>query len=252
MTPPVPEARPPQLPLPLRQPGPDGLAGFIEHGNEAVHAAVTHWARGSGEPYLYLHGAAASGKSRLLLCTAEEARRQGRRVLYLPLDMPELSPAVLDDLEHGDGVLLDALQIRIGIAAWERALFNLYNRLRDRNSQLLVAARLPSGQLGVRLPDLASRLAAGASFNLKPLDDEGCAALLRRGATQRGLELAEPVIRYILSRCPRDPGSLTQLLDGIDATALAEQRQPSLRSIGRLLEQTPAAAAQQHDYRDHH
>lgn len=248
----MPEARSRQLPLPLQQPALPGLAGFIARGNEPIVAAIEHWARGSGEPYLYLHGAPASGKSQLLLCAADEARRLGRRVLYLALDMAGLSPAVLDNLEDGDGVLLDALQARIGNDDWERALFNLYNRIRDRGSQLLIAARPPSGHLGTRLPDLASRLASGASFNLKPLDDEGRAALLRAGAAQRGLDLTDSVVRYILSRCSRDPGSLTQLLDGIDAAALAEQRQPSIRSIGRLLEQTQVADAADPDYRDHH
>nr|WP_276570829.1 DnaA regulatory inactivator Hda [Halochromatium glycolicum] len=252
MRPPVPEARSRQLPLPLQQPAPQGLAGFIAQGNEPVIAAAKHWAQGSGEPYLYVHGAVASGKSHLLRCTADEAWRQGRQVVYLALDMKGLSPAVLDNLEHGDGVLLDALQARIGTDDWERALFNLYNRLRDRGTPLLIAARPPSGGLGVHLPDLASRLASGASFNLKPLDDEGRAALLRAGAAQRGLDLADSVVRYILSRCSRDPGSLIQLLDGIDAATLAEHRQPSIRSIGRLLEQIQHANAPDPDYRDHH
>lgn len=245
----MPEARSLQLPLPLRQPGPQGLAGFVAHGNETLVAAIADWARGDGERYLYLHGAAASGKSQLLLCAADEASLRGRHVLYLPLETPGLSPTVLDDLEHSDAVLLDALQTRIGANDWEQALFSLYNRLHDRGSQLLVAARVPSGQLGVGLPDLASRLAAGASFNLRPLDDAGRAALLRAGAAQRGLSMPDSVARYILSRCPRDPGGLIRLLDAVDAAALAEQRQPSIRSIGRLLEQIADSTDAPAEYR---
>ncbi|MBK5929202.1 DnaA regulatory inactivator Hda [Halochromatium salexigens] len=235
--PPVHEPPPPQLALALRQPEPSGLDGFVSHGNASVVAAVRHWADGSGEPYLYIHGAAASGKSRLLVCAAGEIRQRGLSVIYLPLDTPKLTPDVLDDLEQRDAILLDAVQAIAGNRAWEQALFNLYNRARDARRRLLAAARQPTGRLGLQLPDLSSRLAAGPSYNLKPLSDAGRAELLRIGAEQRGLRLGDAMISYILSRCPRDPGVLRELLDTIDRSALAEQRQPSIRSIGRLLEQ---------------
>lgn len=226
-----------QLALALRRPGPRGLAGFIPVGNEVLLAAVQRWSRGEGETYLFVHGAAASGKTRLLLCAAEEARGQGRDISYLPLNNAALAPAALDDLEHSDGVLLDSLEACAGQHDWEQALFSLYNRMRDQGKHLMVSARAPCARLGLQLPDLQSRLAAGAAFNLKPLDDQGCAELLRTGAIQRGMKLDEPVIRYLLSRCPREPGVLAELIERIDRTTLAEQRQPSIRTIGRLLEQ---------------
>ncbi|MFP4077184.1 MAG: DnaA regulatory inactivator Hda [Halochromatium sp.] len=236
------EQPPPQLALALRQPEPNGLDGFVAHGNGAVVAAVRQWADGSGEPYLYIHGAAASGKSHLLVCAAGEIRQRGLSVVYLPLDTPRLTPAVLDDLEQRDAILLDAVQAIAGNHAWEQALFHLYNRAQDARRRLLAAARQPTGRLGLQLADLSSRLAAGPSYNLKPLSDAGRAELLRVGAAQRGLRLGEAMISYILSRCPRDPGVLRDLLDGIDRAALAEQRQPSIRSIGRLLEQLERGA----------
>jgi DnaA family protein len=232
----------PQLPLPLRQPDTEGLARFIAHGNEPLVAVIQHWAIGGGERYLYVHGAASSGKTRLLLCAAEEARAAGLNIVYLALDTDGLTPAVLDQLEHCDAVLLDAIQRRAGSSDWEHALFNLYNRLRDEDRRLLVAARVPASQLGIALADLASRLAAGASFNLKPLDDHGLFRFLRAGGKQRGLELSDAVIRYILSHCPRDPDSLAQLLDRIDHVALAEQRQPTIHLIGKLIQRDEIGA----------
>ncbi len=240
------ERPPPQLALALAQPEPSGLDGFVAHGNAAVVAAVRHWADGSGEPYLYIHGAATSGKSRLLVCAAGVIRQRGLSVIYLPLDTPKLTPDVLDDLEQRDAILLDAVQAIAGHRAWEQALFNLYNRARDAKRRLLAGARQPTGRLGLQLPDLSSRLAAGPSYNLKPLSDAGRAELLRVGAAQRGLRLGDAMIRYILSRCPRDPGVLRDLLDAIDRAALAEQRQPSIRSIGRLLEQLERRAGEPH------
>jgi DnaA family protein len=232
----------PQLPLPLRQPGTEGLERFIAYGNEPLVAALRLWTRGGGEPYLYIHGAPSGGKTQLLLCAAEEARKQGLDVVYVALDTHGLTPEVLDQLEHCDGVLLDALQACAGDSDWERSLFNLYNCLRDRQGQLLVAARVPASQLRIKLADLASRLSAGASFNLKPLDDDGLFRFLQVGGKQRGLDLSDAVIRYVLTHCPRDPQILAQLLDRVDHVALAEQRQPTIHLVSKLVQRDEISA----------
>ena len=237
----MPERATPQLPLALRQPEPLGLAAFVDTGNAELTVAVRAWTRGDGEPYLFVHGGARSGKSRLAACAAGEVARHGQSTACLPLRTPGLAPEILDGLEQLDAVVIDDLDAIAGQRAWEEALFYLFNRLRAASRRLLIAARQPPAGAGVGLADLRSRLGSGASYHLRALDDAGRARLLRTGAEQRGLALGDAEVRYILRRCPRDPGWLGELLDRIDRAALAEQRRPSVRLIGRLLEQEPAA-----------
>lgn len=224
-----------QRALALKLPEPGGFECFVADGNEEPFAALRAWTRGSGERYLYLHGAAASGKSHLLQAAARAVIEQGLTAIYLPLDQDGPTPAMLDDLEQRDAVIIDALSAIAGDASWERALFDLYNRLLEADRRLLVAARVPPPAVGLRLADLTSRLSAGPAYLLRPLDEDGCATLLRTGAAQRGLRLDQAAIGYILTRCPRDPASLNRLLDDLDRLSLEQQRALNVRSIGDLL-----------------
>lgn len=223
-----------QRALALKLPEPGGFERFVAHGNDEPLAALQAWARG-GERYLYLHGAAGSGKSHLLQAACRELVEQGTTAVYLPLDQDGPSPAILDDLEQRDAVIIDALHAVAGRPVWERALFDLYNRLLDADRRLLVAARVPPPALGLGLADLTSRLSAGPAYLLRPLDEDGCGTLLRAGAAQRGLQLDQAAIGYILTRCPRDPASLLRLLDDLDRFSLEQQRALNVRSIGELL-----------------
>ncbi|TVQ86906.1 MAG: DnaA regulatory inactivator Hda [Chromatiaceae bacterium] len=227
-----------QLGLPLRLPAAGALDRFVVAGNLEAFAALRHWLGGDGEPCLFLHGEAHSGKTHLLQGAADDLARRGRGVLYLPLGHAALTPAVLADLERLDGVIIDALEAIAGEPAWERGLFDLYNRLREAGRRLLAAARQPPAQLALRLPDLRSRLGAGPVYGLRPLDDSGRAELLRRAADDRGLPLEQPAIDYILARCRRDPGWLCRFVERLDAASLAARRAPTVRFIASLLERS--------------
>jgi DnaA family protein len=223
-----------QRALALKLPQPGGFDRFVANGNEEPLAALRDWTRG-GERYLYLHGGAGSGKSHLLQAACGALVEQGLTVIYLPLDEEGPTPAMLEDLEQRDAVIVDALPAIAGNADWERALFDLYNRLLEADRRLLVSARVPPPAIGLRLADLTSRLSAGAAYRLQPLDEDGCATLLSAGAAQRGLRLDQAAIDYILTRCPRDPASLVRLLDDLDRLSLEQQRALNVRSIGDLL-----------------
>ncbi len=129
---------------------------------------------------------------------------------------------------------VDDIDAVAGSGDWERALFALYERLRARGGLLLVAGRSAPAALGLKLPDLASRLAAGHVYALQPLSDADKSAVLRTRARSRGLEMSEEVASYLLARYPRDLHSLFALLDRLDTAALAAQRRltiPFVRSI---------------------
>lgn len=229
-----------QMTLALKLPHTGGFDAFVAEGNDESVTALRQWAAGAGQRYLFLHGADGSGKSHLLQAACREAIDLGRTLLYLPLDHEGLQPAILEDLERRDAVVIDALQAIAGDDAWERGLFGLYNRLQDAGRHLLVAARVPPPALGLGLADLTSRLSAGPAYLLRPLDDDGRARLLGVAARQRGLSLDAAAVGYILSRCPRDPGALLRLLDELDQVSLQRRRAPTVRLIGELLaEQQP-------------
>lgn len=225
------------MPLALSPSAESDFSAYLAGPNAEVVAALAAWAQPAAtNGFIYLHGPPGTGKSHLLQAACQAARQAGLAAAFLPLGHPGLDPTVLEALEGWDRIALDGLEAVVGQATWEEALFHLYNRLRDAGRGLLVATRPPPGELGIHLADLASRLAWGTCYRLRPLDERNCAALLRHAARRRGLKLGEEAIAYLLKRCPREPGYLLGLLGHLDRASLAHKKRPTLPLIRALLE----------------
>lgn len=211
---------------------------FIPGPNGEALDAVRRLAAGGGEPYLYLWGPAGVGKSHLLQAACAAAHSPERSVAYLPLaKAASFGPELLQDLETLALVCLDDLHCLAGQADWDEVLFDLYNRIRDAGAGLLVSADRPVAQLPTRLPDLASRLAWGPSYQLQPLPDAELLPALTQLAAERGLQLPADSAQYILRRCPRDLGYLQGLLERLDRASLAAQRRLTLPFVREQLRQ---------------
>jgi len=194
----------------------------------ANHAKTSHQS-------IFLWGAVGTGKTHLLQAACRLAQELGIAPLYVPLtDVVELSPALLEDAEHSPLVCLDDVERAAGRAKWEAALFNLIDRLRSVGGLLITAAGSPPANLGLRLPDLTSRLAWGTVYALQVLDDPQKLEAIRLRARNRGFEISEDVAHYILSRYPRDMHSLFELLDRVDRASLTHQRRVTIPFLQRL------------------
>ena len=185
--------------------------------------------------WLYLWGEPGTGKTHLLEAACRAAQERGQSPLYVPLaEKADFTTALLEDVEQVPLVCVDDVDAIAGDAAWEAALFALYEHLRAHGGMLVLAARSSPAAIGLGLADLATRLAAGLVYQLAPLADQEKIAALRLRAQRRGLEMTEEVANYLLTRFPRDLPSLFALLDRLDTTTLAAQRRltiPFLRGL---------------------
>lgn len=224
-----------QLPLALRLRDGLSLETFVVGANGAAMTALAPLLRGDGGQ-LYCYGTAGVGRTHLLTGAVRQAEADGRRACLLPArELVALPPALLEDLDRFDLLALDDLEQFAGLPEWEEALFHLYNRCRDRGAALLFAASAAPAAIGVQLPDLASRLAAGPVFRLQPLDDEDLAVLLQGRAARRGLALSDEVAAFIVHRGARTPAALLALLDRLDEHALARQRRLTIPLVKEAL-----------------
>ena len=198
-----------QLPLAISPPLAPTFDNFIEGANAEALLRVQELAEGRlRETVLYLWGDAGSGRSHLLRAAATAAA-------------PVRELVVADDVQALD----EPAQIE---------LFNAINRAREGRGAVLAAGDAPPAQLALR-EDLRSRLGWGLVYQLKALTDEDKARHLRAEAERRGLRISDEVIRYLLSRLPRDLPSLNAALELLDRYSLAHQRHITLPLVREAL-----------------
>lgn len=225
-----------QLPLALRLQHAPGLDEFIVGGNHTLIKALHHSLGSDGERVLFIAGPPGSGRSHLLMAQCSAAQARELRCAYLPLaEHDSFNPQVLDGLESLDLIAIDDVHAIAGDAAWELALFGLFNRCRDNGTRLLFSADAGPAALALQLPDLRSRLAWGLSFALQPLDDHGRLELLHSLAQRRALQLPDDVARYLLERSPRHPSALAATIDRLDHASLAAQRRLTIPFVRKQL-----------------
>ena len=221
-----------QLPLGISLKPSVDFAGFIAGRNDELLSRLHN----ALDPFLYLWGESASGKSHLLQAACQQAQSNNLQPAYLPLRREHgLKPEMLEGLESFALVCLDDLERIAGNAEWERAIFNLFNLLRESGAQLLVAADRPPAKLPLDLPDLASRLTWGPCYHLLPLDDEGRLELLLASAERRGMSMSVETASFLLQRTPRDIHFLSLLMDRLDSASLAAQRRLTIPFVREIL-----------------
>ena len=211
------------------------LAEYLPGPNAEAVAAIRRTASGAGEPFIFLFGPPETGKSHLLQAACLAAAEVGRQAHYIPLGRAGIEPDILESLEQLDLVALDDMQRIAGDPVWERAVFYLFNRLRERGRALVTAATAPPDDLALGLPDLRSRLHWGPRYRLLPLTEPDSEALLCASARHRGMPLAPEVTRYILTHHPRNPSALLGLVAQIDSLSLREQRPPTIPLVRRVM-----------------
>lgn len=188
---------------------------------------------------LYLHGESGHGRSHLLAALCAEAECRGLSAVLLPLsELCQEAPEILSGLEAQDLIACDDIEAVAANAAWEEALFHLFNRARMNGCrQVFSAAHIP-GQCDIRLPDLASRLTQAPAWVLGLPDDASRLALVEASARRRGLVMEADVLRYLVLRAPREPGRLLALLEHLDRNSLVAGRRLTIPFIRQVLEAT--------------
>jgi len=201
----------------------------------ASNEQVVHSLLAQQEPYVFLFGENGCGKSHLLQAACHQAGKDNLPVVYLPLSDEGLMPAMLEGLENMSLLALDDIDCVIGNEEWESALFNLYNNAREKGVTMLVSSKEPLASLPIKLADLRSRLSWGPIFQLEVLSDEEKTQALQQRAKNRGLELADGVVNYLLKRSPRDMNSLFTLFEKLDKASMVEKRRLTIPFIKNYL-----------------
>ena len=199
-----------QLSLPIHQIDDETLENFYSDNNALLLNSLRQNMTDLQQQFFYLWGSQSVGKTHLLRALCNEYIQQQRSAIYL--------------------------QTIIGNSEWEIALFDLFNRIKANGKTLLVvsADQSPTA-LPVKLPDLASRLKWGESYQLIPLSDEQKFAVLKQNAHQRGIILSDDTANFIFTRLDRDMTTLKEALVKLDEASLQAKRNLTIPFVKSIL-----------------
>ena len=201
------------------------MDNFFPAGNEEVFAAFNGWLNGNiDKSVLFLHGVIGSGRSHLLQAACRYISEKERPSIYVPAGEPGISGEFISQLDPESTVCIDDLDQVVGDEHWEEAVLEVHERLLSSNGRLLLAALQPPRVLDLMLPDLATRLAAGAVYRIQPLTERELPRAMQLRARRRGLELPDEVVEYLLRRVPRNSEAIFDLLDRVDEAAFSKKR----------------------------
>ncbi|GAB4271996.1 MAG: DnaA regulatory inactivator Hda [Methylomicrobium sp.] len=214
------------------------FANFYPGQNSEIVEHLKQCVAGNGEQQIYIWGTHGLGKSHLLKACCVRAHELKKTAFYYAFDSTALpSLDILVGLDEYEVVCFDNIEAIAGKPAWEHALFNFYNRHRDRGYRLILSSNCPPNWLTIELPDLKTRLNWGLTLKLQEWSDLECVDALVFKAKQMGFDLTPSVGRFLLNHYARDIASLWRLLDRLDRETLAAKRKLTLPFIKKILTQ---------------
>lgn len=185
---------------------------LVAPGNQDAVEWIDRWPDWPGHA-LALFGPAGCGKSHLAQVFALRAHA-------VAIAAPDLTTDAV-------GALLGkykAFLLEEGDACDERALFHLFNGVRESKGALLLTGREPPARWPTELPDLKSRLSSIPAVPIAPPDDAMMEAVLVKLFSDRQLGVAPDVIAYVLRRIDRSFASARRLVATADKESLAGKR----------------------------
>jgi DnaA family protein len=228
-----------QLALKVQLPDDETFSSYKSTQNDAISKQLQAFVNRSEKDtpcFFYLFGLSGVGKSHLLHASSNYAALLGKSSVCLSCaEIMHLPIEVLDGLEQMDLICLDDIQLIAGDVLWQKAIFDLYNRVLEQNKCLLISGDQSASHLNINLPDLVSRLSWGLTEQLKPLDDAQKVVALQYRANQRGLVLTNEVVSFLLTRLTRDMSTLINTLDKLDKASILQQRKITIPFIKDVL-----------------
>lgn len=225
-----------QIPVQFEFQGNQNFESYFSGQNAEIVGHLQAMCNQGPEQQIYLWGEPGTGKTHLLQACCQQAKTLGKEPFYLSFTQANLpSPAILDGLETMDLVCFDDLQQIAEDRHWQQALFNFYNRHRQNNHYLLVAANCPPKYLPFELLDLKTRMSWGLTLKIQSLRDDQLIDVLTHKAHYLGFDIPAAVGRFLLNHYVHDLAALWILLDKIDHATLAEQRKLSIPFLKKIL-----------------
>ncbi len=181
---------------------------------------------------ILIYGSKSSGKSHI--CEAVLNKNDKNHIFINNVDI--LINLKLTD--YYDLLVIDDLDNLVSSRKCEEKLFNLLNNQILYKKPALITSSKDINDCNLELEDLSSRITSDKIFNIQDLEDEDKVNMMVSYSTQRGLEIPQKVLDYIMNNCSRDLFFLCALIKSIDTVSLSAKRKitiPFLKKVLKLI-----------------
>lgn len=196
---------------------------LVAPGNEEAVGWIDRWPDWPAHA-LALFGPPGCGKSHLAQVFALKARA-------LAIAAPDLT----SDLVGAAIARAASFVVEEGDLADERALFHLFNAVRESGGTLLLTGREPPARWPVELADLRSRLSSIPAIRIAAPDDAMMEAVLVKLFADRQLTVAPEIISYIMRRIDRSFAAARYLVATADKESLTGKRPITIPLIKAII-----------------
>ena len=135
-----------------------------------------------------------------------------------------------------DLLVIDDLDKIILCKDSEETLFTLINNQILQKKPSIVASSKDICECNINLKDLSSRLISDKIYNIIELEDSDKIDMMISFCSQRGLEIEEKVLQYIMKYCSRDLYFLCALIKNLDTASMSTKRKITIPFIKKVIE----------------
>ena len=137
--------------------------------------------------------------------------------------------------DYYDLVVIDDIDKIISNQKNEEILFTLIDNQILHKKSSVITSTVDIKDCSINLRDLTSRLQSDKIFNINDLNDEDKIKLMIFYCSERGLEVSEKVINYIINNCSRDLYFLCAFIKTIDITSLSMKKRITIPFIKKVI-----------------
>ena len=202
---------------------------IVSESNKDAIAWIDRWPNWPvNVPGLNIFGAPLSGKSHLANIWRSKSNA-------LSIENPSLDIiGVRELLVDHKNILIDNFD-----NSWkEEPLLHLYNLVQEIGGSFIIISEQPVSQMDIKLRDLASRVSAMSTVELKLPDDEIIKGVMRKLFKDRQIDVSNDVVNYLCRRMERSFKEVGRLVDRLDKISLSEKNTINLSLARRILQET--------------
>ena len=186
---------------------------------------------------LFIFGQKNLGKTHLLLSIGNHVAEKGAKALYIQGTdfLNKVGASTQTQLMNVDYFLLDDIEELTASKLAQEKLYHIYNTIIEKGGKVAFTSRSSPEKIENAESYLTSRFQSGMLTEIKPIDDDTTAKIIKKLALDINLILTENIIHFLLSRIPRDFSSIKDAVLALNRESYLQKKKVTLSLVKKTL-----------------